>query len=247
MSFFAVRRRESGVFVCALFCLFCKNCGNRLPRTTRYGIICVILLRYYTLWAAERFFRGKGDRGTYEQTLRRGGHHRSRRVGGRAPAPRHVYRHDEQQGAAPHSVGDRRQRHRRGRQRLCGPHRRRPSQGRQRLRARQRPRHPHRHPPQDQGFGRAGRLYAAARGRQVRRAQLFLLGRPARRGRVRYQRPFQVAESRSVPRRVRLAHGVPFLLRSKEEEMGVGHSRRAPRKDQGAHQKARFVRALSAR
>ena len=38
--------------------------------------------------------------------------------------------------------------------------------------------------PQDGRFGRGSRLYPAPCGRQVRRAQLFLLGRFARRGRV---------------------------------------------------------------
>ena len=49
--------------------------------------------------------------------------------------------------------------------------------------------------------GRTGRLYPAPCGRQIRRTQLFLLGRPARRGSLRHQRALQVDDGARLSER----------------------------------------------
>ena len=63
----------------------------------------------------------------------------------------------------------------------------------------QRPRHPRGHPSAAGRLRRGGRLYAAARRRQVQQQELRLFRRPARRGRVRGQRPLRVGGGGRVP------------------------------------------------
>ena len=116
----------------------------------------------------------------------------------RAQAPGHVHRrHRRRLGPAPHGLRGRRQR--RSTRRLagyCDAGRRHPARRRLGHGARQRPRHPGRHPRGRGRLGRRGDHDRAARRREVRPELLQGLGRPARRRRRGGQRALGVARSR---------------------------------------------------
>ena len=117
-----------------------------------------------------------------------------------AQAAGHVYRrHRRRLGPAPHGLRGRRQRHRRGAGRPR--HRRRRSTlNRRRLvhGARQRPRHPDRHPQGRRRLGGRGHHDPAARRRKVRPELLQGLRRPARRRRLGRQRAVELAASCTI-------------------------------------------------
>ena len=133
--------------------------------------------------------------------LYRGRHRGAGRTGAGTPPPRHVYRRHRRKGAASSVRRSHRQRHGRGAGRACLLHRGRTGRRRISDRHRQRPRHPGRSASEisEEVRARSHHVHAAFR-RQVRLQGLRDLGRPARRRRLRGQRPLLAARGRGRAR-----------------------------------------------
>ena len=95
--------------------------------------------------------------------------------------------------------------------------------------ARQRPRHPHRHPQGRRRVCRRSDHDATARRRKIRAERLQGVGRPARRRRVGRQRAQRVAGSAHLARRQRTLHALP------QRRAGQAPRRRGPDQGQARH------------
>ena len=129
-------------------------------------------------------------------------HHCSRGAGAGSQASGHVHRRGRRRRLASSGVGDARQLHRRGDERLRLEHRRHAARGR--LLGddcRRRPRHPGRQASEDEEERARSHLHDAACRRQVRARQLQDLRRPARRRRERGQCAVEGAGRHGAPRR----------------------------------------------
>ena len=172
---------------------------------------------------------------TDDANLHRSRHRSPERTRARPAPAGHVHRH--QPAESPRARGGRQQR-RRGAGRALQPHLGHRLQGRLDRSDRRRPRHAGRHPPEGEGERRRADPHAPARGRQIRRQDLQVLRRPARRGRVRGERALEAPRVLGAARR----QGIQHLVQGRQGPLEA-RGRRRGRQGQHRHHGALLARS----